>query len=79
MISLWTVLNPILAKRMINTTSTATDMKPPVVESYYGSPLYLRSLLLGNRSNIRRILLVRVKHETIFFLKLNDNMIFIFR
>ena len=41
-----------LAKRMMKMMSTATETIPPVVELYYGYPLYLRSLLLGKRSNI---------------------------
>jgi len=50
MISLLAVLIPILAKRMTKIMMIAIEMNPPVAVVYYASPLYLRNLLLGNRS-----------------------------
>ena len=54
MISRLMVLMPMLANRMISTMMIAREKKPPVAVVYSGSPLYLRSWLLGSRSaNLR--------------------------
>ena len=64
-ISLLTVLIPILAKRMAKMAMTTTEIIPPVVEVYSVSPLYLINLLEGKRSTVRKALLAHEKNDGI--------------
>ena len=68
MISLLTVLSPILEKRMMKMMMTAVEITPPVVVVYSLSPLYLNSLLVGKRSTVLKALLSVEKKEGIRFL-----------
>ena len=54
------VLSPILAKRIMKTVITSAERMPPVVVLYYVSPLYLTSLLEGNKSTYLKLLQTRL-------------------
>lgn len=62
-ISLLTVLTPILAKSTMKIASTIADMIPPEVVVYSLSPLYRSSLLLGKRSKALNALVAQKKKE----------------
>ena len=57
MISMRTVLRPMLKKSVIKMMMTATEMNPPVAVLYYAYPLYLTREGWRKRSGFLRILL----------------------
>ena len=70
MIYFLTVLMPMLENRITNTTITATEIMPPVVEVYSVYPLYLTNLLEGKRStNLKALLMVEEKEGMHFLFK----------
>lgn len=54
MISILTVLSPMLAKRMMKMVMTTTEVNPPVEVVYSLSPEYLTKLEVGKRSTLLR-------------------------